>query len=158
MDKASLLAQVVQRVKKLRRQVADMACQDGPVCSGLEPPGPLPSKSDEASLSRCSGEEGLVEATVCCDDRPGLNRDLGRAIRAFGARVVRAEMATLAGRARCVLRVKWAGRECEFGELKRALMVVVENRAVDSGSSRVAVGDKRTRAYSSVDTGVDDRL
>ncbi|XP_030528444.1 transcription factor bHLH30-like [Rhodamnia argentea] len=154
MDKASLLAQVVHRVKKLRRQVADMARRDGPVCSGLEPPWPLPGESDETSLSRCSGgEEGLVEATVCCDDRPSLNRDLGRAIRAFGARVVRAEMATLAGRTRFYLRIKWAGRDCEFGGLKWALRAVVENQASNSSSDRVAVRDKRTWAYSSVDTG-----
>ncbi|XP_010064697.3 putative transcription factor bHLH107 [Eucalyptus grandis] len=158
MDKASLLAQVVHRVKKLRCQVADVARRDGPACLCPELPGPLPSESDEASLSRCSGEEGLVEATVCCDDRPSLNRDLGQVVRAFGARVVRAEMATLAGRTRCVLRIKWAGRESEFGGLKRALRMVMENRALDCGPDRVAVGDKRTRAYSSIDTGVDDRL
>ncbi|KAF8024794.1 hypothetical protein BT93_F1848 [Corymbia citriodora subsp. variegata] len=146
MDKASLLAHVVHRLKKLRRQVTDVARRDGPGCSGLDPPGQLPGELDEASLSRCSGEEGLVEATVCCNDRPSLNQDLGQAIQAFGARVVRAEMATLAGRTRCILRINWAGRECEFGGLEQALRMVVENRALEYGSGRVAVGDKMTQA------------
>lgn len=156
-DKASLLAEVVHHVKELRKRADDMAKQDGDTWV-------LPSESDEASLSYCDGDDDggdnnnnnnnskEMKATVCCEDRPGLNVDLARAIRAGRARAVRAEMMTIGGRTKSVVVVKWAdsvGGEEEIGALKRALKAVVENRVSDSGLGRVVSGSKRARVYGS---------
>lgn len=141
-DKASLLAEVVQHVKELRERFADVFGQDdGDGCcsnsssnSGSDPLWLLPSETDEVKLSYCDGEVGMVKAVLCCDDRPGLNRDLNQAIRSVRARAVKAEMATVGGRTKSVLLMQYGGGgEAEIGTLKRALKAVVENRVSNYG-------------------------
>lgn len=56
---------------------------------------PFPSEEDEATLCYCDSENRIMRATVCCDERSGLNRDLMQAIRSVHVRVVRAETMTL---------------------------------------------------------------
>lgn len=155
-----MLAEVVHHVKELRKRADDMAKQDGDTWI-------FPSESDEASLSYCDGDghggdnnnnnnkdnnSKEMKAILCCEDRPGLNVDLARAIRAGRARAVRAEMMTVGGRTKSVVVVKWAesvGGEEEIGALKRALKAVVENRVSDSGLGRVVSGSKKARVYGS---------
>lgn len=145
-DKATLLAEVVHHVRELKRKAADVARRnlDG---NGLEPDPstwPFPGELDEATLSNCDGgATGLVKATLCCEDRPGLNRDLGRAFRSCRAKPVRADMMTVGGRIKSVVVTQWAGNgEKEIEALKRALREVVENRVPGSGMPRY---DKRAR-------------
>ncbi|KAI5355725.1 hypothetical protein L3X38_008620 [Prunus dulcis] len=154
-DKASLLAEVVQHVRELRRQAGDLARQDGGSCCGGttgSEPWPFPGESDEATVSYCDGEARLLKATLCCEDRPGLNRDLIQAIRSVEARAIRAEMMTIGGRTKNVVVMQWAGGggEEEVWALKRALKAVVENRASGSGPGRLVLGNKRARVYGSV--------
>lgn len=174
-DKASLLAEVVQHVKRLRKEADDVACRrsnDGDPsssCSGSvvadDDTWPFPGESDEATLSYCDGggEDGeprRMKATVCCEDRLGLNRDLNRAIRSVRAKVVRAEMMTIGGRTKSVVVIQWpqGGEEEEekeeVGALERALKAVVEDRAlVGSGMGRIVLGQKRARdSYGSSST------
>ncbi|KAJ1416401.1 Myc-type, basic helix-loop-helix [Sesbania bispinosa] len=167
-DKASLLAEVVQHVKRLRKEADDVACRrhDGDSsssCSG-EPGSvlsaedadtwPFPGESDEATLSYCDGEPRRVKAMLCCEDRPGLNQDLTQAIRSVRAKVVRAEMMTVGGRTKSVVVIQWPDggggdgieEEEEIGGLERALKAVIENRAfVGPGMGRVMLGQKRAR-------------
>ncbi|XP_059461198.1 transcription factor bHLH30-like [Corylus avellana] len=156
-DKATLLAQVVQHVKELRKQADDVARQDGDACGARSEGGLFPGESDEATLSYCEVGEKEMKATVCCEDRPGLNLDLARAIRSVRARAVRAEMMTVGGRTKSVVVVKWAGSGAggqeEVGALERALKAVVENRASGSGLGRAVSGNKRARFYGSFDEG-----
>ncbi|KAK9270104.1 hypothetical protein L1049_025678 [Liquidambar formosana] len=157
-DKASLLAEVVQHVKELKKRVADLVGQDGDGCcssssssSGSEPSWTLPTETDEVTLSHCDGEGRMVKATVCCEDRPGLNGDLTKAIRSVRARVVRAEMATVGGRTKSVVVMQWGGGgEEEIGSFKRALKTVVENRVSGSGLGRALPGIKRGRYRGSI--------
>ncbi|GKV53674.1 hypothetical protein SLEP1_g60191 [Rubroshorea leprosula] len=139
-DKASLLAEVVRHVKELRRQVAAIAEKEGGgCCNGNAVSWPFPGECDEVSLSFCNDETRLVKATMCCEDRPGLNRDLTRAIEMVQAKAVRAEMMTVGGRSKSVVLMEWArGGEGDEEEmralsLKRALRNVVQNRVTDSG-------------------------
>lgn len=134
-DKASLLAEVVHHVKHLRKQAADMELCD------RELMWLFPGESDEATLSYC--EAGFVKATLCCEDRPGLNGDLMQAIRSVRARTVRAEMSTLGGRTKNVVELEWSsgGGEDEVRTLKRALKAVVENRASGSGLGQMVSGN-----------------
>lgn len=171
-DKASLLAEVVQHVKRLKKEADEMANRhnDGESsssCSG-EPGSvnstevtetwPFPGESDEATVSYCGGrEEGeprRMKVTVCCEDRPGLNHDLTQAIHSVLAKPVRAEMMTVGGRTKSVVVVEWPkgeggdnGREeKEVEALERGLKAVIENRAfVDSGMGPILLGRKRAR-------------
>lgn len=142
-DKASLLAEVVQHVRELRKQAAQVTLQDG----GDRP---IPGESDEATVSYCEGEANLnsklktmrVRVSVCCEDRPGLNEELSQAIRMVRGRAVRAEMMTVGGRTRSVVVVEWGGGEEEVGILRRAVKAVVENRSV---MEQMVRGNKRPR-------------
>ncbi|KAF7830006.1 beta carbonic anhydrase 5, chloroplastic-like isoform X1 [Senna tora] len=161
-DKASLLAEVVQRVKDLRKQAHDVAphhdgdlsCSTTTTAEATSDPAdtelwPFPGESDEATLSYCdaSGDSNskLLKATLCCEDRPNLNRDLAQAIRSARAKAVRAEIMTVGGRTKSVVMMQMqcpgpGGKEeeVEIRALERALMAVVENRAlVGSGLGRM---------------------
>ncbi|XP_048331091.2 transcription factor bHLH30 [Ziziphus jujuba] len=165
-DKASLLAEVVHHVKELRKQAADVALHDRYLICGkettgteLEPkPWPFPGESDEATLSYC--DAGFVKATLCCEDRPGLNGDLMRAIRSVRATMVRAEMTTVGGRAKNVVVLEWASGsgQDEVRTLKRALKAVVENRVSGSGLGQMVSGNKRPRVYESFSEGEDELI
>jgi len=145
-----LLAEVVEHVKRLRKQADDVACGDGGEPGAVRSEAwPLPGECDEATVSWCEGEARRVKATVCCEDRAGLNRDVTRAIRSVRAKPVRAEMMTVGGRMKSVVVVEWGEEEVEgkeVGALERALKAVVENRAlVGFGMGPVVLGQKRGR-------------
>lgn len=141
-------------MKELREQADDVARRDGDACGAGSEGGLFPGESDEATLSYCevAGEKEM-KATLCCQDRPGLNLDLARAIRSVRARAVRAEMMTVGGRTKSSVVVKWAGSGDggveEIAALERALKAVVENRASGSGLGRPVPGNKRARFYGS---------
>ncbi|CAN6336397.1 unnamed protein product [Urochloa humidicola] len=97
MDKATLLARVVRQLKDLKRKAAD-ATQ----------PQPIPAESNAISVDCYTAAAGygrpaayIIRASVCCDDRPGLLADLAGAFRGLRLRPIRADMASLGGRARC---------------------------------------------------------
>ncbi|KAI4307488.1 hypothetical protein L6164_030667 [Bauhinia variegata] len=166
-DKASLLAEVVQHVKELRKQAVDVArrhygslsCSSSSGEAGSESAEtetwPFPGECDEATLSYCddAGEPRLLKATLCCEDRPNLNRDLIQAIRSVRGKAVRAEMMTVGGRTKSVVVMQWPGHggEQDVAVLERALKAVVENRAlVGPRMGGIVLGHKRARAnYSS---------
>ncbi|KAL4280858.1 hypothetical protein GQ457_03G033930 [Hibiscus cannabinus] len=150
-DKASLLAEVVHHVRELKRQVEEVVRRDRDVCCSdgqpeLETPWPFPGECDEAALSICDEEGKLLKATVCCEDRPGLNHDLSRVIRSVQAKVIRAEMTTVGGRTKSVVVMQWSGDEEQTGLLKRALKDVVENRVYRLAQG---TGSKRARIFGS---------
>ncbi|KAK8552139.1 hypothetical protein V6N13_120560 [Hibiscus sabdariffa] len=145
-DKASLLAEVVHHVRELKKQMEDVGQRDRDGCCNdnqpeLDTPWPFPGECDEADLSFCDEEGKLLKATVCCEDRPGLNYELSRVIRSVQAKVIRAEMTTVGGRTKSVVVMQWSGDEEQIGLLKRALKDVVVNRV-----SRLAQGTSSKRA------------
>ncbi|KAM1203789.1 hypothetical protein ACFX13_020094 [Malus domestica] len=148
-DKASLLAEVVQHVRELRRQADDLARQGR---AGSEA-WPFPAESDEVTLNYCNGGTKLLKATLSCEDRPGLNRDLVQAIRSVRARAVRAEMMTVGSRTKNVVVMQWAGGGGEegFRALKRALKAVVENRTSGSRLGKLVSSNNRGRVFEDAD-------
>ncbi|EFJ21310.1 hypothetical protein SELMODRAFT_412681 [Selaginella moellendorffii] len=95
-DKASLLAEVIERIKELKQQVAEIS-QFGPV----------PSDADELDVDVMESpvDEGgkvLIKASICCADRPSLLTDLVRTLKSLHLRTVKAEMATMEGRTKNV--------------------------------------------------------
>uniref|UniRef100_A0ACD6AK79 Uncharacterized protein n=1 Tax=Avena sativa TaxID=4498 RepID=A0ACD6AK79_AVESA len=108
-DKASLLAEVIDHVKELKRQTsAMMADADEEV----------PTEGDELSVDAAADEDGrfVVRASLCCEDSQELIPDMARALVALRLRARRAEIATLGGRVRNVLLITDVGGEDGGGE------------------------------------------
>ncbi|KAJ8570521.1 hypothetical protein K7X08_037493 [Anisodus acutangulus] len=95
-DKASLLAKVVQRVRDLKEQTSKiMQCETN-----------FPSENDEITvLSNDSSADGklLIKASICCEDRFDLIPDLIQTLKSLRLSPMRAEMVTLGGRIRNVI-------------------------------------------------------
>ncbi|XP_006338133.1 putative transcription factor bHLH107 [Solanum tuberosum] len=130
-DKPRVLTEAVTQLKELRKNVAQQL-----ELSSLF----IPSENDVVIINYCDNinEERTIKATICCEDRPSLNRDLSSAIRSVQGRVIKAEMATVGGRTKAELVVvlgKANGGEKDIGQLKRALKAVVEKRDLGFGSN-----------------------
>lgn len=92
-DKASLLAEVIQHVKELKRQTSLIAETS-----------PVPTEMDELTVD-ASDEDGkfVIKASLCCEDRSDLLPDLIKSLKALRLRTLKAEITTLGGRAKNVL-------------------------------------------------------
>lgn len=103
MDKATLLARVVEQVRHLKRKASEATTQSVP----------LPPETDEVSIELHTGSDSggggggadrviYIRASVSCDDRPDLVAGLAQAFHGLRLRTVRADMTSLGGRARHV--------------------------------------------------------
>ncbi|PWA51550.1 Myc-type, basic helix-loop-helix (bHLH) domain-containing protein [Artemisia annua] len=93
-DKASLLAEVIQHLKELKRQTSIIAEQS-----------PVPTETDELIIDNTSDEDGnlVIRASLCCEDRSDLLPDLIKTLKALHLRTLKAEITTLGGRVKNVL-------------------------------------------------------
>nr|CAB3481027.1 unnamed protein product [Digitaria exilis] len=128
-DKASLLAEVIEHVKELKRQTSAVLAGVGEGGESSSASAAvrqqhhllLPTESDELAVEAGEDDEGrlVVRASLCCEDRAGLIPDIARALAALRLRARRAEIATLGGRVRNVLLITTAdddgGEEEEEG-------------------------------------------
>ncbi|KAK8968770.1 Transcription factor bHLH30 [Platanthera guangdongensis] len=98
-DKASLLAEVIQHVKELKRQTSEIV-DDNHHHHHL-----LPTESDELTVDATSDDDGrlLVTASLCCEDRSDLLPEVIKALKALRLRTIKAEITTLGGRLKNVL-------------------------------------------------------
>ncbi|KAA8529216.1 hypothetical protein F0562_033985 [Nyssa sinensis] len=92
-DKASLLAEVIQHVKELKRQTSLIAESS-----------PVPTEIDELTVD-ATDEDGkfVIKASLCCEDRSDLLPDLIKTLKALRLRTLKAELTTLGGRVKNVL-------------------------------------------------------
>ncbi|EES00272.2 hypothetical protein BDA96_03G064900 [Sorghum bicolor] len=92
MDKATLLARVVEQVKLLKRNASEATTQSVP----------LPPETDEVSIELHTGAGAdkviYIKASISCDDRPDLVAGLAQAFHGLRLRTVRADMTSLGGR------------------------------------------------------------
>ncbi|KAL0296768.1 UNVERIFIED_CONTAM: Transcription factor [Sesamum radiatum] len=149
-DKASLLAEVIQHVKELKRQTSQLAETS-----------PVPTEIDELTVDNyASDEDGkwVLKASICCEDRPDLLPDLIKTLKALRLRTVKAEITTLGGRVRNVLFI--TGEEeysnsCEeeqeqeqeqysINSIQEALKAVMEKSNGDESGSSGSVKRQRT--------------
>ncbi|XP_073131584.1 transcription factor bHLH30-like isoform X2 [Henckelia pumila] len=93
-DKASLLAEVIQQVKELKRQTSLIAETS-----------PVPTETDELIVDNASEEDGklLIKASICCEDRSDLLPDLIKTLKTLRLKTLKAEITTLGGRVKNVL-------------------------------------------------------
>ncbi|CAA0818629.1 GC-rich sequence DNA-binding factor-like protein [Striga hermonthica] len=147
--KASLLAEVIEHVKELKRQTSLIAES-----------GPVPTEADELTVDDASGSDGqwLVRATICCEDRPDLLPGLINALKALNLKTLRAEITTLGGRVKNVLLITGEEEEEEEDEdrervdrqhcmksIQEALRSVMERSGGDYENGSSAGGAKRQR-------------
>lgn len=150
-DKASLLAEVIQHVKELKRQTSIIAEQ-----------GPVPTEINELIIDKTSDEEGrvVIRASLCCEDRSDLLPDLIKTLKMLRLRTLKAEITTLGRRVKNVLFV--TGEEDHYishGDtqmvnqwisiIEEALKAVVEKK--DDGDDSSFVGVKRQRTNNDMD-------
>ncbi|KAJ3677399.1 hypothetical protein LUZ60_003123 [Juncus effusus] len=146
-DKASLLAEVIEHVKELKRQTSSIMTDEETLI--------LPTESDELTVDPTSDTEGnlLVRASLCCEDRSDLLPDLVRTLKSLKLRTRKAEITTLGGRVKNVLII--AGDEnadMAYGQhheyiasIQEALRSVMDRKAASSDSSSSSGGIKRQR-------------
>ncbi|KAH6834490.1 basic helix-loop-helix DNA-binding superfamily protein [Perilla frutescens var. hirtella] len=93
-DKASLLAEVIQHVKELKRQTTLIAETS-----------PVPTEIDELTVDNAPDEDGkpVIKASICCEDRSDLLPDLIKTLKSLRLRTLKAEITTLGGRVKNVL-------------------------------------------------------
>ncbi|KAL1568481.1 transcription factor bHLH30-like [Salvia divinorum] len=138
-DKASLLAEVIQHVKELKRQTCVIAETN-----------PVPTEMDELTVDNANEEDGkwVIRASICCEDRSDLLPELIKTLKALKLRTLRAEITTLGGRVRNVLFI--TGDEEEVDEescittIHEALKGVME-RSSNTDEAAAAASVKRQR-------------
>ncbi|RZR98635.1 hypothetical protein BHM03_00028023 [Ensete ventricosum] len=147
-DKASLLAEVIQHVKELKRQTLEIAEES-----------PLPTETDELTVDATNDEDGkfLVTATLCCDDRPDLLPDLIKALKALKLRTLKAEITTLGGRIKSVLLITGEDgsdhlqHEQSIASIQDAIKAVMERTSsADEASTAGGIKRQRTTNLSSI--------
>lgn len=96
MDKATLLARVVEQVKLLKSKASEAITTTQST--------PLPPETDEVSIELHTGADRSVyiRASISCADRPDLVAGLAQAFHGLRLKTVRANMTSLGGRARHV--------------------------------------------------------
>ncbi|KAJ0095686.1 hypothetical protein Patl1_16509 [Pistacia atlantica] len=137
-DKASLLAEVIQHVKELKRQTSLIAETS-----------PVPTEIDELTVD-ASDEDGkfVIKASLCCEDRSDLLPDLIKTLKALRLRTLKAEITTLGGRVKNVLFITGEEDSSSSGEqqqqqqqqysissIQEALKAVMEKTSGDESSS-----------------------
>jgi len=92
-DKASLLAEVIQHVKELKRQTSLIAETSA-----------VPTEADELTVD-AANEDGkfVIKASMCCEDRSDLLPDLIKTLKALKLRTLKAEITSVGGRVKNVL-------------------------------------------------------
>lgn len=139
-DKASLLAEVIQHVKELKRQTSLIAETS-----------PVPTESDELTVDTAD-EDGkfVIKASLCCEDRSDLLPDLIKTLKALRLRTLKAEITTLGGRVKNVLFITGDEDSSSSGEqsmqqqqqqeycinsIQEALKAVMEKNGGDESAS-----------------------
>ncbi|KAG2586839.1 transcription factor bHLH51-like [Panicum virgatum] len=124
MDKATLLARVVDQVKLLKRKASEATQSMA-----------LPPETNEVSIELHTGNNGVVvagtdkmiymKASISCDDRPDLIAGLTQAFHGLRLRTVRADLTSLGGRAQHVFVLcreeGWGSAGASLRSLKEAV-------------------------------------
>ncbi|KAL4569309.1 hypothetical protein LXL04_024945 [Taraxacum kok-saghyz] len=151
-DKASLLAEVIQHVKELKRQTSIIAEQS-----------PVPTETDELTIDNTSDEDGniVIRASLCCEDRSDLLPDLIKTLKALRLRTLKAEITTLGGRVKNVLFITGEQLDSTGGNnesinysismIQEAFKAVMEKANGDHESSSGSVKRQRTTNINVID-------
>ncbi|TKY69939.1 dimerization protein [Spatholobus suberectus] len=123
-DKASVLAETIKQVKELKKKVSKLQeDSSGNPLKNVK----FPGGADKLNLEKCNNE-GLVKATLSCEDSLGLMSSILRALGSVKTKVVKAEIVSVGGRTRSVLWVQGLGND-GLGMLKSTLKIAMHKPA-----------------------------
>uniref|UniRef100_A0A5B6YQI4 Putative transcription factor bHLH30-like n=1 Tax=Davidia involucrata TaxID=16924 RepID=A0A5B6YQI4_DAVIN len=148
MDKASLLAEVINHLKEVRKNAAE-------VTKGIL----IPMDIDEIRVEQQEdGSDGVsfsIRASLCCDYKHEILSDLRQALDALHLKTLRAEIATLGGRMMNVFVINCCkeenikdteGRQLLASSVRQAMRSVLDKfYASQEFSSRTTLSNKRRR-------------
>ncbi|CAK8573083.1 unnamed protein product [Lathyrus sativus] len=136
-DKASLLAEVIQHVKELKRQTSLISetCQVPTECDELTVD--AANDDDEEEYGNGNGNKFILKASLCCDDRSDLLPELIKTLKALRLRTVKADITTLGGRVKNVLFIAGEDHDHEYciSSIQEALKAVMEKSVGDESAS-----------------------
>ncbi|OEL35969.1 Transcription factor bHLH51 [Dichanthelium oligosanthes] len=132
MDKATLLARVVDQVKLLKRKASEATHSMA-----------LPPETNEVSIELHTGDNGVIvagndkmiymKASISCDDRPDLIAGLTQAFHGLRLRTVRADLTSLGGRVQHVFVLcreeSWGSAGASLRSLKEAVRQALDRVA-----------------------------
>ncbi|XP_076891920.1 transcription factor bHLH30-like [Bidens hawaiensis] len=149
-DKATLLAEVIQHIKKLKHQTSMMDKQSS-----------VPSETDELIIDNTFDEEGriVIKASLCCEDRSDLMKDLVKTLKMLRLRTLKAEITTLGRRVKNVLFVTNEDRDLSTRDdkqmanhslnvIEETLKALMEKTDYGDDSSFVSIKRQRTNKCS----------
>ncbi|KAJ8769420.1 hypothetical protein K2173_002910 [Erythroxylum novogranatense] len=151
MDKAALLASVVDCVKDLKHKAMEVSRSST-----------VPTEIDEVTVDCVTCQEssasyvnkdknsGLIRASVCCDDRPELFSEIIRTLKSLGLAVVRADIASVGGRVKSILLLctnNGSKEDVSLVTVKQSLKVVLARIASSSMPLSNRVRSKRQRFF-----------
>lgn len=141
MDKATLLREVISRLKELQNNVAEAS-------EGILIPTDTDELQVEGNKDLLDGASPSIRASICCCYKPGLLSSLRRALDALQLILVKAEIVTLGDRMKNALLIahskEQSGEICE--SLHQTLKSVLDEFS-DSEDSLLGAGlsNKRRR-------------
>ncbi|OAY35749.1 hypothetical protein MANES_12G127100v8 [Manihot esculenta] len=128
-NKASVLAETIQRVKELENTVSELKKIYG--IGSLDCVFSDGADMLRVEQSKWQGEK-LVKVMFSCEDKKKLMSEIARAVRSVKGKLVRAEIATMCGWAECVLWVQGLNGNQQMEILRTALDAVIEPRMLNN--------------------------
>lgn len=124
MDKAALLAEVIDQVKQLKKNAAEVSDSFF-----------IPLDSDELRVEQIDEnieEDGMLyfRAFICCGYRPGLLSDLRQAMETLQLNLVKSEISTLGDRVKNVFFFTSGKRDMPNGVQSQELLVTSVHQAL----------------------------
>ncbi|KAG9453524.1 hypothetical protein H6P81_006428 [Aristolochia fimbriata] len=143
LDKASLLAKVIDHVKDLKRKTSEIN-----KCSII------PTEMNEVTVELNYQGFPTLTVSLCCDDRPDLFTDLIGVLQGLRLRTVRADMSTVEGRVRNVFILRTIagedGASSCLSSLRDSLEALLGRLISSNVSSEPNYYTKRQRILSSL--------
>nr|CAA8287152.1 Unknown [Brassica oleracea]CAA8391754.1 Unknown [Brassica oleracea]CAA8403328.1 Unknown [Brassica oleracea] len=150
-DKASLLAEVIQHVKELKKET-----------SVISETNLVPTENDELTVAFTEEEETgdgrfVIKASLCCEDRSDLLPDMIKTLKAMRLKTLKAEITTVGGRVKNVLFVtgdESSGEEemeeyC-IGTIEEALKAMMDKSSVEETSSSGNAKRQRMSSHNTI--------
>ncbi|CAH8363813.1 unnamed protein product [Eruca vesicaria subsp. sativa] len=150
-DKASLLAEVIQHVKELKRET-----------SVISETNLVPTESDELTVAFTEEEDMgdcrfVIKASLCCEDRSDLLPDMIKTLKAMRLKTLKAEITTVGGRVKNVLFVTGDESSGEdemeeycIGTIEEALKAVMDKSNVEETSSSGNAKRQRMSSHNTI--------
>lgn len=137
LDKAGLLAEVINHIKKLKCDAVEIS----KFCT-------IPSDTDELRVEidseGASDNSFSIKASFCCDDRPELLADLKHTLEPLQLKTIGAEISSLGGRVKFVFVMTGEGVN---NDLERHLFTTSIHQALKSVLDKASSTDFLPNAY-----------